>query len=436
MKRRNSGSLTGPRQAKRTVTQYRETQKCSVLVRGLPRSCNQRKLRNWLRDCGEIKYVEVVNSLRDKTRLAKVTFVDHASVLSALTKKMFGDCEVVVEVWDNCTIWVTNYPRQYRANDLKQLLLKHDIVSFNVRLPSLRFNSNRRFAYIDLVDSNDCQKAVSQLHGTKLDNSEYELVAKVSNPLERTERTDSAIIAKREIFIRNLNGHTVSECQLNSIFSKYGTIESVRIPKSHTTPHDNECAFIIFTTRENALQALELNNTDLDGRKISVTISDSKPYLERQEIKNLLQHYMHDDSILSIYPIDDKVTKSQIRQFLVDNCSKILHDHGIEVSLDNIFLVTDHQGALVRFDNAKICAQLLLALNGKKLFNQAVHCGNIANLLAHNSKTKSERQTTVTKSKNDKIVRANNIASDSDKDVTTPSKPMTNDDFRKMFLGK
>nr|2KH9_A Chain A, U4/U6 snRNA-associated-splicing factor PRP24 [Saccharomyces cerevisiae] len=81
-----------------------------------------------------------------------------------------------------CTLWMTNFPPSYTQRNIRDLLQDINVVALSIRLPSLRFNTSRRFAYIDVTSKEDARYCVEKLNGLKIEG--YTLVTKVSNPLE------------------------------------------------------------------------------------------------------------------------------------------------------------------------------------------------------------------------------------------------------------
>ena len=430
---------------KRVVTHEREH--TTVLISNLPKSINQEKLQKLFNDCGKIRYVNIADCLDKKSRFAKIEFFSYEECLSALTKtnKLVGQNEIKVDHMRDCTLWLTNFPPYYDVKLLKQLFHSLNVVVLSIRLPSKKFNSSRRFAYIDVTSAEDARKCVDQLNKKCIDG--YDLVVKLSNPLERQRRTDSASLERRELFVRNLDPYHTTEEELRSYFDQFGEIESIHIPSNQQLSNDedsnnndngnhirNACAFITYETKEDARKSLQLDKTEWNGRIISVSLADSKAYLDRQKVKKLMNksstNNANNNRIMSLFPINDKISKEQIKTFLFDQ-KCVEEDDDIE----NIYLVTDYQGCLIQFRDMKKCNETILRLQGKIFYNQMIHCGTIADL--RNNKCKKYQSSlkvmSPTANKNDQSNERSNLTIN----IEGPSKPnMSNDDFRRMFLGK
>jgi RNA recognition motif-containing protein len=70
--------------------------------------------------------------------------------------------------------------------------------------------------------------------------------------------------------------YSVTEAQLNELFSPHGTVESARIVTDRTTSQSRGFGFVEMSTVDQAKSAIAvLNGTQLDGRKL--TVNEAKP---------------------------------------------------------------------------------------------------------------------------------------------------------------
>lgn len=402
----------------------------TVLVSNLPKSINQGKLRKQFADCGRIRYVDIVDSFDGSSRLAKIEFQSHDECLSALTKthKLVGNNEITVATLEGCTLWITNFPPYFDVKHLKQLFQTISVVVLSIRLPSKRFNPNRRFAYVDVTSKRDVVKCIEALNDKQI--QQYKLVVKLSNPAERQKRTDAASLERREVFIRNLDPQLANEDALRTKFQQCGQIESIHIP-----PQDdniiNACAFITFSGKEEANVALKSNGTTWNDRNISVTLADRKSYLERQEVKELMSKTRNKETTdtITLYPISDKISKEQIRRFLQEqDCVK----HPDEIK--KIYLVTDYHGAIVQFKDMKVGANCMLKLQGRKFMNKVINCGTIVDLQRNKPEGQKNHERKPCAPQHITLAVEKEISNESPKQSSKPA--MSNNDFRRMFLGK
>lgn len=418
----------------------------TVLVSNLPKSYNNHKIKKIFIDCGPIADIYTTPAPDNKSRLSRIEFVRYDGSLAALTKtlKFAGKNQIEVRPFQNSTLWMTNFPPKFHVYEIRNMFQQINIFTLNIRFPSLRFNSNRRFCYVDLLTEEDTNTALSLLNNKDVNG--YNLIAKRSDPKQKTERTDTAVIEKREILVRNLSPTLASKELLESTFSKYGKIISIRLvlPSSNTNLEEGKeqklaYAFIVFETPDGSQRALALHKSipfDNESHEITVNISDKKAYLERQEVKRLLNLRKSDKLSLtvSIFPISDKVSKDMIKDFL---SQQNISDLSL---IDKIYLVPDHEGCLIVTKNEQFAAKLLLSLNGKTFEKRTLHCGDINDLKRHKVQNISKGK------ENDnnghKLIHHNPKTShlensiSSTNNVVSKSGNLTNDDFRKLFLGK
>ncbi|SCU89013.1 LAME_0E01926g1_1 [Lachancea meyersii CBS 8951] len=409
----------------------RNRETSTVVVKNLPSNYNFFKVRKLFSECGDIEHIEVVKSLSGDSKLARIEFKDYNDVLTALTKshKSIGSNEILVEVLQNSTIWVTNFPPEYDAISLRQLFNQAGGTVLSTRFPSLRFDAHRRFAYVDLASPDEAQSMVEQLQDKVLGN--YKLVVKLSKPTAAEKRTDCAVLERRQVIIKNLDQSRVTQDRLLQEFSRFGKVEKVTLltPRSNgnlpdTTPKLNSgFAFIEFADPEAAQSSLKLDKCEIEGATVHVNLADRKAYLERQAVKRLLSQRSKRDHIVSVFPLDDKTSVPQL-QSLISEQAKISPD-----DLRAIYLVYDHEGALIVAKDTPTAAKLSLALGGIQFKKKTLHCGDIKDLKNNHPRDASVRKQTKLSS----TVEAS--PKDQSRDVC-PKGKMTNEDFRRMFFAK
>lgn len=386
----------------------------TVVVANLPKSYNQGKVRKYFQNCGTILHIDVAESNDKGCRLARVEFSNYNEALSALTRshKQISNNEILVTLLENCTLWVTNFPPIFNHRDIRSLFKQYGITVLSVRLPSLRFNTNRRFAYVDVISTTEVEKAIVSLNGNEING--YKLVVKRSNPLARSKRSDASVWERREILVRQFDPTKVTEEGLRIFYSKYGSVESIKLSKSE---EGKGYAFISFVDHESALGALETNKMQFEGNEIVVSLADRKAYLERQEVKALLNKHnsAKNDRILSLYPLSDKVNKTQIQSLVREKAS--LNEGDIQ----KIYLVPDLGGSLIIFNDTKVAAKCSLALNGVQFQNSILHCGSIKDL---RKKTEVGKPIYAARSSSPKV-----------NPKSMPAQ-LSNQDFRKLFFGE
>ena len=158
----------------------------------------------------------------------------------------------------------------------------------DVRFPSLKFNTHRRFCYVQFKLPSQA-RAATQLDGRMLDGK-LDMIAKLSDPASKQDR-QGPMHEGRELYIANVDW-SATKRELKDAFSPFGKVESVRIPLK-VDGKSKGIAFVIFSdkvsrptssnillissaltsSQESAKKALEMNLTRFKSRVISVTPS-------------------------------------------------------------------------------------------------------------------------------------------------------------------
>jgi len=74
--------------------------------------------------------------------------------------------------------------------------------------------------------------------------------------------------------------YSVTDDQLQEIFSPHGTVESARVITDRMTGRSRGFGFVEMSTQSEAEEAIQkMNGTDLEGR--SLTVNEAKPQQER-----------------------------------------------------------------------------------------------------------------------------------------------------------
>lgn len=259
-------------------TPLRDREHNTVIASNLP-NVSVDDLKMFFSNCGEIKDV-IIDSTK---RVATIEFGDREGALAALTRHLkkipHTDNEIHIQSGQSTTVWVTNFPPSETEDSLRTLFSKYGKI-ISVRFPSLKFNTHRRFCYIQFSSGNEALDAVSNLNGHELHQEGQKplsLVVKISDPSKKTERT-GALYEDREVFVKGIDFKTVDEARMRDLFEPYGPIERIRLPLSKGNEkqgrlHDGYC-FIVLGSAESAQKAVvALNGIQLETRTIHVSIA-------------------------------------------------------------------------------------------------------------------------------------------------------------------
>lgn len=343
---------------KTSTNTSRDREHKSVILSGFPKETSVEEVTRFFADCGKAR----VTMLDDS---ALVEFENTESYLSARTKdsKKLGEATVRVSSGESTTVWATNFPPQWNDGTLYQRFGSFGHV-ISVRLPSLRFNNTRRFAYVQFDNADSAKEAVNVLDGSieTSENTPYQLVVKISDPPQKREKAHTQ---KNEIIVKGID-FAVEANDLRNMFSAFGEIEDLKIPPSkHGREHDGY-AFITYKDSESAERAVkEGDKANLGSRAVSVKLAfDKKP--SKDSLRDSRQ-YRENPNIISINNLSDTVSEAQLRA--------LLEKYGI---VERVELHPASQHALVEFANAAAAGKASLALSGMAVAGKVVTIGGKA----------------------------------------------------------
>ena len=375
----------------------RDRENATIVVQNLPPTTNEPKLRQYFRDCGTINSLKLLPEQDGESSTATIEFESKEDVLTAQTKDMktFDGRSIVVQINTGTTLFVTNFPPT-----ADEVFIREKFDPFgevvDVRFPSLKGNTHRRFCYLQFKLSSQAHNAL-QLHGQAVDEKR-KLVVKISDPNLKQQRV-GPIYEGREVYISNLDW-AATEQDISEAFSKYGTIDRVRIPKS-LAGKSTGTAFVTFATKEQAETSLELSDTQLKRRPIHVEISNPNPS-KRQAATAVrasvepsvrdgrspsLQHSVQSPGPESVAEGDSaplsrrpSITDIQARTIALLNVPDTVNDSRIRAiaepygALVKVVLRPDHQGAILEYKEVASAGKATLGLTGLEI-NPGRHLG-------------------------------------------------------------
>jgi squamous cell carcinoma antigen recognized by T-cells 3 len=219
----------------------RDRENASILVQNLPEQTTETKLRQFFRDCGTINSLKLT---RQNGISAVIEFDEREAAMFAETRngKEFEGQSIEVQKGSGSTIFVANFPPTADEAYIRERFDKFGEI-IDIRFPSLKFNTHRRFCYVQFKLNAQAQ-AATELDGQQVDEN-LKLTARISNPGVKQHRS-GPLEEGREVYCRNVHWNA-SEDDVKSLFSKYGTVESVRIPRSVEGKSKGFC-YIVFSS--------------------------------------------------------------------------------------------------------------------------------------------------------------------------------------------
>ncbi|KZV80119.1 hypothetical protein EXIGLDRAFT_845875 [Exidia glandulosa HHB12029] len=248
----------------------RDRENSTVLVAELQDGTDEAALRQLFKDCGEIREVKVTPL--PSGPVATVEFMSRDSVPAALTrdKKRIAGHEIAVHAVWRSTLYVTNFPEETDDAAMRNLFGEFGIV-LDVRWPSKKFKSSRRFCYVQYTSPAAAEKSLC-LHGRELAPG-MSLSVLISDPTRKKERSD-ADANEREVYIAGLSRFT-KRGDIETLFKQFGAIKDVRMSLDDKG-HSKGFAFVEFAESRSAHSALTANNYELKSRRIAVTLADPR----------------------------------------------------------------------------------------------------------------------------------------------------------------
>lgn len=180
-----------------------------------------------------------------------------------------------------------------------------------------------------------------------------------------------------------------NQTEVEAVFSQYGTILSLRMPKTISSSHHDGIAFIDYDQARCAEAALKLDGTLIKGMAIQVSLAKPRTSTRRsgppgpsQKIKGLALD--NDRSLttaapngseiqaktLGIMDLADTVNEAQLRSLFAPFGA-----------LRKVQLRPDHGGAVVEFDHAADAGRATLALSGQELGHRQFVIGRYEDLM-------------------------------------------------------
>ena len=376
----------------------RNRENATILVENLPDGITELRVRQFFRDCGTINSIKI---LRDTGTSAFIEFEDKQAAAYAQTRdgRIVDGNVISVELSGDSTLWVTNFPPTADEEFLRKLFQDYGEI-VEIRLPSLKFDTHRRFCYIQFKSRDDAH-AATEMDDHILDDG-LKLVVKLSDPTRKQKRS-GALEEGREVYIKNLDW-SANEGDVKAIFARFGAVLSVRIPKK-VDGKSKGFGFVVFETPEEAQAALEMHQKPLKNRTLHVEISSrggakrqahaiisrverskSPPTGGNGGVGSLTTETVNtvgdrNSRTVAFINVPDTVGLPRVRA-LAEECG----------SLVKAVLRADHQGAVIEYIDERDAGKARLKFNGFQILpGRKLRVGTVREMLNEKAEVKTDK---------------------------------------------
>ncbi|KAK3998106.1 squamous cell carcinoma antigen recognized by T-cells 3 [Cladorrhinum sp. PSN332] len=356
------------------VEPKRDREHTSIFLWNLPTDVNKKKIEHFFREYGQLVSIDLKK--RDNSVVALVEFGSADDARTALLRdgKYFGDQVVRVTPAVDCTLYVTNYPPDADEKYIRDLFKEFGEIH-DIRLPSLKHNTKRRFCYIVFREQASAAAAL-QLHGRPLKGGKYTLSVQISDPSQKKSRS-GALAEGRELHVGNLP-RSMTEEEVAGLFEKAGAVDSVRILHDKNGKSKGS-GFVIMETTEQAQEAIKtldklifgMNPIKVELAKAHTVKTATARALDGTEGSPAADSPVESSSqptssgpsraqvaarTIAVLGIPDTMTAERVESVLAPT------GHLLKLTLH-----PQHGGAVVEYPDAPTAGKALLTINGMEL---------------------------------------------------------------------
>ncbi|GFF59201.1 hypothetical protein IFM61392_00629 [Aspergillus lentulus] len=376
------------------VALRRDRENATVVVKNLPHHITEHRVRQFFRHCGTIKGLKMLPGDDGNSETAIIEFETREEALVAQTRdqKLLDDNAIEVHLGSGSTLFVTNFPSTADESYIQNLFREYGEI-VDIRFPSLKYNTHRRFCYVQFKSSGDAHNA-TKLNGVRV-GSDLNLVVKLSDPTRREDR-HGPVYEGRELHISNIDWKA-NEDDLKEVFQKYGTIETVRIPRK-VDGGSKGFGYIVFSTKEEAEAALAMHEQEFRSRPLQVRISTPQGAKRTATtIVNRVQSPAAEANGTKAPSVEPEGTAKErsARTLGLMNVPDTVNDARIRAMVEpygpliKIVLRPDHQGAIVEFADVNHAGKASLELEGQEIApGRKLHVGTVSQLLKQSAEKK------------------------------------------------
>ncbi|KAB8278403.1 hypothetical protein BDV30DRAFT_222974 [Aspergillus minisclerotigenes] len=376
----------------------RDRENATVVVKNLPHQISEHKVRQFFRHCGTINSVKMFPG-DENSEVAVIEFNSRDEALVAQTRdqKSLDGFTIEVQIGTCSTLFVTNFPPEADENYIRGLFREYGEI-IDVRFPSLKYNTHRRFCYVQFKTAEAAHSA-TKLDGTTVGKG-LTLTAKISDPSRKQDR-HGPIYEGREIHVSNVD-FKASERDVQELFSKYGTVELVRLPRK-VDGGSKGFGYVVFSNKEEATAALAMDGQEYRSRTLHVKIS--APQSTKRSATTIVSQVGKSQSPAAVVngskesaDADTPSRERAARSLGLMNIPDTVNDARIRALVEpygkliKIVLRPDHQGAIVEFADVNHAGRASLELEGQEIApGRKLHVGTVPEMLKQSAENKDGR---------------------------------------------
>lgn len=364
----------------------RNREHTTVIVRKLPSGTTQNKIRQFFTDAGTVRNLVLKEEKDSMTAVVEFEAPEEADYALTKEAKGFDGHNISIERGESTTLYVANYAAHADEAYLRKLYEPFGEV-VGIRFPSLKFDTHRRFCYVQFAKAEDAV-AATQLDGTVVEN--LKLISKISNPTAKKQR-DGATSEGREVYIWHLN-FKVKDREIKEAFSKFGKIERTKVPIVKSTGNNKGYCYVVYESKESADTAVaEMHGKTFWGLDLKVEIAS-----DRGATKPKIKSTLENDNVTEIrestpgQPATSDNSEAQPASFTersiaILNLPDTVPDIRIKPLVEaygfkKIKLEPQHGGAIIEFTTVEGAGKAGFALEGKDFEGRKLRIGTVQEL--------------------------------------------------------
>jgi len=293
--------------------ELRRSGKGNIFVKNLAKGIDHEALRDTFSRFGTILSCKVAtNSKGESLGYGFVHFQEEATALTAVaetTGKLIGDNIVTVAPFvakanrgggaKFTNIYVKNIPRDITEDAFVKMFSEHGVITSS-KLNVTTDETKTNFGFINFTNHEEATASIEALNNKELGDKRL-FVARAQKREERLkelkERHEQAKAERQlkyqgvNLYIKNLPDN-FNETKLRELFNEFGEITSATVMIDAKTKKSKGFGFVCFSTPEEAMRAVSLNNSMIENKPLYVVMAQRLADRRQQIEQNMARRHM------------------------------------------------------------------------------------------------------------------------------------------------